>query len=212
MRTRVKVCGIKTQKDLSMVVEAGVDAVGFVVDVPSSPRSLTVKEARRLVRLTPVFVETVAVTVPKDPSHLERIVEEVNPDAVQIHGLSIFEERLESVLSSVKIIAAVPATENAPEVALRVSNFSDAILVDTPGGNGGTGRTHDWTISRRVRELIHPKPLILAGGLNPWNVGEAVKTVKPYAVDVSSGVEVKPGVKDRDKVFKFVKSVLEVEA
>ncbi|MEM1885625.1 MAG: phosphoribosylanthranilate isomerase, partial [Candidatus Jordarchaeales archaeon] len=165
MRTRVKICGVKSVEDLHMVVEAGVDAVGFVVDVPSSPRSLAPSEARSLVRATPVFVETVAVTVPRSVDHLKKIVDLVNPDAVQVHGLRVNGE-LRDAVAGVKLIAAVQATQSSPELALEVASYCDAILVDTPGEMGGTGRTHDWSISRKIRDLVHPKPLILAGGLN----------------------------------------------
>lgn len=210
MRTRVKICGVKSVEDLHMVVEAGVDAVGFVVDVPSSPRSLTPSEARSLVRATPVFVETVAVTVPRSVDHLKKIVDVVNPDAVQVHGVRVDGELREAVASA-KLIAAVQATQSSPELALEVSPYCDAILVDTPGELGGTGRTHDWSISRKIRDLVHPKPVILAGGLNAGNVKDAIRAVRPFAVDVSSGVEARPGVKDRVKVFEFVRSVMEAE-
>jgi len=209
MKVRVKVCGVRSPRDLLTVVDAGVDAVGFVVDVPSSPRSLTLEEAGRLTELTPVFVETVAVTVARGLDHLRKIADVVNPSAIQIHGLKSFNGKLRSVLRGVKLIAAIPATPSAPKLAAEAARFFDAVLIDTPGG--GTGRTHDWSISRRVRELISPKPLILAGGLNPANVEEAIRSVRPYAVDVSSGVEAKPGVKDPEKVFEFVRRAAGVE-
>lgn len=208
MRTRIKICGIRSPEDLQMVVDAGVDAVGFVVDAPSSPRNLKPEEARRLVKATPVFVETVAVTMPRDINHLKMIADVVDPDAVQVHGLRVNGE-LREALPGVKLIAAIPADPSKYELALEASRHSDAILVDTPGERGGTGKTHDWSISRRIRELIHPKPMILAGGLNAGNVKEAIRAVRPFAVDVSSGVESAPGVKDKAKVLGFVKSVME---
>ena len=96
---------------------------------------------------------------------------------------------------------------------LEVAKAFEAILMDSPipGRYGGTGKTHDWELSRRVRDAIHPKPLILAGGLTSENVEEAIRIVKPYAVDVSSGVESHPGLKDRSKVFEFIKRAKEVE-
>ncbi len=208
MRTRIKICGIRSLDDLRMVVDAGVDAVGFVVDVPSSPRNLKLEEARRLVKATPVFVETVAVTMPRDVNHLKLILDVVEPDAVQVHGLRV-DGGLRDSLPGVKLIAAVQATSSIDELALEASRYSDAILVDTPGERGGTGKTHDWSISKRTRELIYPKPMILAGGLNAGNVKEAIRIVRPFAVDVSSGVESMPGVKDKVKVLDFVKSVME---
>jgi len=96
---------------------------------------------------------------------------------------------------------------------LEVAKVSDAILMDSclPGKYGGTGETHDWKLSRRVRDAIHPKPFVLAGGLTPENVEEAIRMVKPYAVDVSSGVESHPGIKDECKVFEFTKRAKGVE-
>ncbi|MBS7288907.1 MAG: phosphoribosylanthranilate isomerase, partial [Candidatus Freyarchaeota archaeon] len=120
MRTRIKICGIRSPGDLQMVVDAGVDAVGFVVDAPSSPRNLTLKEARRLVKATPVFVETVAVTMPRDLNHLKLIVDAVDPDAVQVHGLRVDGE-LRDALPGVKLIAAIPAVSSTHELALEAS-------------------------------------------------------------------------------------------
>jgi phosphoribosylanthranilate isomerase len=102
---------------------------------------------------------------------------------------------------------------HAVDEAVKAANTFDAVLVDSfvAGRFGGTGKVHDWELSKRVRQKVHPKPLILAGGLNPENVQDAVRVVKPYAVDVSSGVESQPGIKDSKKVFEFIKNAKEVE-
>lgn len=213
-RARVKICGITSRKDLLTSVEAGADALGFVVDAPRSPRNLTLNKAKKLMKATPIFVETVAVTVPEDPSHIEKIYEELNPDVIQVHGSGHMHNKIRERLPDAHFIGAVQVKSNLTiDTVVEAADMFDAILLDSyfPSGYGGTGKTHNWELSRRVREAIYPKPLILAGGLKPENVKEAVCVVKPYAVDVSSGVESCPGIKDRKRVFEFIKNAKEVE-
>jgi len=197
-----------------MVVEAGADAVGFVIDVPQSPRNLSMNQAKELMKATPIFVETVAVTVPEDFSHLEKMYEDLNPDIMQIHGLSSLYRKIREKMSDAQLIGAIQAKpELSIKTAVETADALNAVLLDSyvPDKYGGTGRTHDWKFSKLIRDAICPKPLILAGGLKPENVKEAISMVKPYAVDVSSGVESYPGIKDQGKVLKFVKNVREAE-
>lgn len=213
-RVRVKICGITSLKDLLMVVEAGVDAVGFIVNVPQSPRNLPINKVNELMKSIPIFVETVVVTVSEDLRYLEKVYEELNPDVIQVHGLSYPYKDIRERLPDARLIGAIQAKSDLTiDAAVEAANALDAILLDSyiSGKYGGTGRTHDWVLSRCVREAIYPTPLILAGGLESGNVKEAIRMVKPYAVDVSSGVELHPGVKDQKKVFEFVKNVKEVE-
>jgi phosphoribosylanthranilate isomerase len=209
MRTvKVKICGITREEDLEAACKVGADFIGFVVGAPFSPRNLKLYEAERLFKLVPKNVKSVLVTVPKS---LEEVLEAyllLKPNVIQLHGegltkLGVVRERLPSVT----LVRALPASEGVVDRVIREARFADGILVDTfaEGRLGGTGVVHDWKISRRIRDAIYPKPLILAGGLNPSNVSEAVECVKPYAVDVSSGVELKPGVKDLSKMEAFVK-------
>ena len=211
---RVKICGVTREEDLTTAVEAGADAIGLVVNVPTSPRNLTLREAKRLVSRVPIFVESVVVTVSSSPELLTEILECLSPDAIQIHGGETPGFRLiREKLSGIRLIMAVSANSDAAiEKAAKISSSSDAILVDSyvEGKHGGTGVVHDWQLSKQIREAIAPKLLILAGGLTPENVGEAVDFVHPYAVDVSSGVEQHPGVKDPKKVFEFVKNAKEM--
>jgi phosphoribosylanthranilate isomerase len=212
--TRVKICGITSRKDLHTSVKAGADAVGFVVDAPRSPRNLTLKNAKRLVEATPIFIETVAVTVPQDICHLVKIHSELKPDALQIHGLSHNPEEIRERLPDARLIHAVQVQSSLKnDAVVELADVFDAILLDSyvSNGYGGTGKTHSWEISRQIRDAIFPKPLILAGGLKPENVEEAIKTVKPYAVDVSTGVESRPGVKNERKIFEFIKNAGEIE-
>jgi len=213
MRVKVKICGITSNEDLATAVEAGADAVGFVVKVPSSPRTLTIERAEKMMINTPVFVKNVVVTVPKSLNGLTEIYSRLKPDILQIHSHNLSDSAIREKFANTRLIRAVQAkSERVVEDAVKAANTFDAVLVDSfvPGRFGGTGMVHDWKLSRRVKRVIHPKPLILAGGLNPENVRNAVRAVKPYAVDVSTGVESRPGVKDPDKVFAFIEKAKEV--
>jgi phosphoribosylanthranilate isomerase len=209
---KVKICGITSEEDLKMVCNMGADAVGFVVRVPSSPRNLTLERAEKLIRLVPIFVKSVVVVVPKD-IEVSAVYERLKPDAIQIHGEETPNaEILREKLHSTSLIRAVSVkSKEIVDDAIKESKLFDAVLLDSclHGKYGGTGMVHDWELSKHVREAIHPKPLILAGGLNPENVKKAIQTVKPYAVDVSTGVESKLGVKDPKKVEAFIKNAKE---
>lgn len=204
-KIRVKICGITREEDLAIVLDAGADAVGFVLGVPSSPRNISLEKAEKLIRLVPVFVKSVLVTVPASLNALLKTCEKLRPDVLQIHGENITDGFcLREELSNTPLIKAV----NSFELSLEASKSFDAVLFDSfvDGKYGGTGRVHDWELSKRVKQVIHPKPLILAGGLKPENIRDAIRIVQPYAVDVSSGVEVEPGIKDREKVIEFIKN------
>jgi len=213
-KVRVKICGITREMDLAVSVASGADAVGFVVGVPSSPRNISMKKAEKLIRLVPVFVKSVLVRVPTSIDELLKTYEKLNPDSVQIHGEKLPDaSTLRDKLPNTLLIRAITANPiNALEVASEASKSSDAILVDSSarGKHGGTGIIHDWNLSKRVKQVIHPKPLILAGGLNPENVKDAILRVQPYAVDVSTGVESRPGIKDPEKVSAFIENAKEV--
>ena len=207
---RVKICGITRKEDLVAAAAAGADAVGFVVGVASSPRKLSLNEAETLMRQVPPFVKSVLVTVPSSLKDLMEICEALNPGAVQIHGENL--QNIDAVrqkLPNKLLIKAVKANSpNAVGNAAEAARICDAVIIDSiaNGKHGGTGVLHDWNVSSHIKQVIHPKPLILAGGLNPENVAEAVHTVEPYAVDVSSGVERQPGIKDYQKMVAFVKN------
>jgi len=213
-RVRVKICGITREEDLAVAVAAGTDDVGFVVGVPSSPRNLSLKEAEKLIRLVPISVKSVLVTVLTSIDELLRTYEKLIPDAIQIHGESLPDASvLRGKLPNTLLIRGINENPlNVLEVASEASKSFDAILLDSSasGRYGGTGIVHDWDLSKRVKQVIHPKPLILAGGLNPENVKDAIRTVQPYGVDVSTGVESRPGIKDSEKIRTFIGNAKEV--
>lgn len=208
---KVKICGITCERDLQATITAGADAVGFVVNVPSSPRNLSSTVARRLVARMPSSVLSVLVTVPHDLTSLVEVCQAVRPDATQIHGAADLDyDAFRAKVSSMKLVQGIHVyrTRSLP----RFPPAFDAFLLDTyvEGSFGGTGRTHDWRHSRMLRQSC-PKPLILAGGLTPENVEEAIRIVQPYAVDVSSGVEDAKGRKDSRKIHRFIEQAKTVK-
>jgi phosphoribosylanthranilate isomerase len=212
---RVKICGITREEDLAVAVAAGADAVGFLVRVPSSPRNLTLERAERLLRQVPIFVDSVVVTAPQNIDGLAEICEKLKPTAIQIHGKKNFEaSELRERIKDARLVKTVYVTDDAlNETAIEGLKAFDAVLLDsfTKGQYGGTGRVHDWNLSRQIREAVAPLPLILAGGLKPENVKEAILTVQPYAVDVASGVELQPAVKDHEKIRAFVENAKDIK-
>jgi len=212
---RVKICGITREEDLAVAVAAGADAVGFLVGVPSSPRNLTLERAERLLRQVPIFVDSVVVMAPQNINGLVEICEGLKPTAIQIHGKKNFDaSEIRERIKDTRLIKTIYVTKDAlKETVIEDLKTFDAVLLDsfTKGQYGGTGRVHDWTLSRQIKEAVAPLPVILAGGLKPENVKEAILTVQPYAVDVASGVELRPAVKDHEKIRAFVENAKEIK-
>jgi phosphoribosylanthranilate isomerase len=214
-RVRVKICGITREEDLAVAVEAGADAVGFLVGVPSSPRNLSLERAKTLIEQAPIFVDTIVVTAPNNIEELTEVCERLKPSAVQIHGKKQFDaSEIREKVKDVYLIKTVYVTANslAEEKIVNLKAF-DAVLFDSfiKGQYGGTGKTHDWTLSKQIREAVAPTPVVLAGGLNPNNVKEAILAVETYAVDVASGVELKPAIKDHSKVRAFIENAKQIK-
>jgi phosphoribosylanthranilate isomerase len=207
---RTKICGITRIEDLAASVNAGADAIGFVVGVPSSERNISLGKAEKLVSKVPVFVSSVLVMVPNNIEDLIQAYEMVKPDILQIHGEKVSDiGKIREVIPEAALIKGIKIKpKETPNVDGDFINF-DAVLVDTfsSSKHGGTGKSHNWIISKKIRRKITPLRLILAGGLTPSNVREAILTVRPYAVDVSTGVESKPGIKDHNKVRLFLEQV-----
>ncbi|MFC7019629.1 MULTISPECIES: phosphoribosylanthranilate isomerase [Haloarcula] len=205
--TRVKVCGVTNAADRDAVVASGTDAVGVIHGVPvDTPREVDLGTATDLLAGVPPLVTSVLVTMPRTVQDAVKRVDTVEPDAVQVHdGLSPAELGALDRRVTQSIIAVVDATADDIEA---YASHADALLVDSVDaeGAGGTGETHDWDRTREVVDSLSV-PVILAGGLTPENVGEAVETVRPFAVDVASGVEESGGWKDHDAVEQFVEAV-----
>jgi phosphoribosylanthranilate isomerase len=197
---RVKICGITTMDDALAAVHCGADALGFVF-AEGSPRRVEPDRAKAIIGALPPFVQCVGVFVDTPADTIAQIQDHCGLDLVQLHH----EESAEMISHwGRRAIKAVQVQGPSPE---QEKAFLPAtLLLDSyhPHKHGGTGRTFDWSL---VQELARQRPVILAGGLTAENVAEAVRMVRPYAVDVSSGVERSPGRKDPDKMAAFVQSV-----
>jgi len=211
---RSKICGVTNEADLRAVADAGADAVGIITEVSvETPREVPPERAADLVAAAPPFLSTVLVSMPDTATRAVELAGAVAPDAVQLHGDFDGEEiRYVRREARANVIVALDADD-----ADRVRGYdgvADAILLDstTESGAGGTGETHDWHAARALVDDLST-PVVLAGGLTPDNVADAVRTVDPYAVDVSSGVERSGGEKDHDAIASFVRNAaLEVSA
>lgn len=205
--THVKVCGLTAETDRDVAVEAGANALGFLVDVPvDTERALAPARAAELIEGTPLFVTSVLVTMPDAAERALELLEVTGANAIQLHN-----DLPASAVSTVAERGGAPvlkAIDADPDAAARYAPVADALLVDsrTPDGAGGTGRRNDWARAAAIRETVEC-PVVLAGGLTPDNVDDAVAAVNPYAVDVSSGVERVEGRKDHEAVRAFVAAV-----
>lgn len=199
MAVRVKICGITRNEDLNAACNAGADALGFVF-YAKSPRNLSIEQAASLVKALPPFVQSVGLFVDAEPDFVRAVLEAVPLDLLQFHGGETPEYCRQFGRPYLKAVRVRPGVD----LVKYASDFSDAraLLLDAfvPGVPGGTGERFDW----RLIPAGLNKPIILSGGLNPDNVAEAVQTVQPWAVDVSSGVESAPGIKDAAKVAAFI--------
>jgi len=206
MAVKVKICGITNLADGLAAVEAGADALGFVF-FDLSPRRVAVEAAAGVMRRLPPFVIKVGVFVNAPEELVVRAARECGLNLLQFHGDESPEYCLGFGLMSMKAFrvrdeASLEAARNYP---------TDAWLFDAcvPGKPGGTGETFNWDLALQARDW--GRPVFLAGGLTPENVAEAVRRARPYAVDVSSGVEVAPGKKDHARVRAFIQAAKAVE-
>ena len=206
MMTRVKVCGITNLEDALAALDAGADILGFNF-YARSPRHVTPAAARGIIERLPGGAECVGVFVNEaSPAEVGRLAREAGVSAAQLHGDEP-PEYCRGLVGLTTIKALRVGADFEPEAAAAYP--ADAVLLDAhvAGEWGGTGRTFDWALARRTRAAV-PR-LFLAGGLNPDNVAEAVAAVRPYAVDVCSGVETSPGRKGAELLRRFVERVRE---
>ena len=200
--TRVKICGITRVEDGIDAAQAGADAIGLVF-VARSPRHVLPEQAREIARALPPFVSTVALFVNPSVAEVEAVMETVRPDVLQFHG----EESPDfchafgvPYLKAFRVRPGVDLLQSAASYADAQGWLLDAW---SEAAHGGTGERFDW-------DLIPPdlpRPVVLAGGLNPANVADAIRRVRPWAVDVSSGVETSKGIKDAALIAAFIKEV-----
>ena len=206
-RTRIKICGISDPAHAKLAAEEGADAIGLVFHKPS-PRYLEIRDAAKVAQALPPFVAAVGLFVNLPAEQVHAILREVPLDLLQFHGDEPPEYCEQFARPYIRVAKMGPGVDLL-EYADRFSRAKALILdADVPGVAGGTGETFDW--SAVPRNL--PLPLILSGGLNARNVARAVHEVKPWAVDVSSGVESARGVKDPAKIVEFIRSVRSEDA
>ncbi|MDE0042443.1 MAG: phosphoribosylanthranilate isomerase [Candidatus Poribacteria bacterium] len=199
--TRVKICGITNLEDALTAVESGADALGFVF-VPDTPRFVKPDQVAAVVAELPPFITTVGLFASKDAAKIRTIANQCRLDAIQLHA-DVTPEFCSNL--DRRVIKAIRVKD---ESSLSILSDYDvnAFLLDAyvEGKMGGTGKVFDWNLALQAKDYGR---IIVAGGLNPDNVAQAVRRVKPYGVDVSSGVELVPGRKDPDKVGKFINAV-----
>ncbi|MEO8038762.1 MAG: phosphoribosylanthranilate isomerase [Betaproteobacteria bacterium] len=207
MPVRIKICGITRIEDGLEAARLGADAIGFVFH-PASPRYVTPERAAAVARELPAFVTTVGLFVDADGAEVRGVLETVPLDLLQFHGAESPGYCIRFGRPYIKAISVAPGVDLLQSAANYAA--SRGLLLDAfvPGMHGGTGATADWS----AIPVALPLPVILAGGLTPGNVGEAIQAVKPWAVDVSSGVEREKGVKDHDKLAAFIRGVRDADA
>ena len=206
LRTRIKICGLKTAEHVDAAVHAGADALGFVLYPPSS-RAINLAHLSQLTGRVPAFVSTVALFVNPTTDDVYAALDAARIDLLQFHG-----DETEAFCASFKrpYIKAFPVTDSFD---LLQSNLkyatASAILLDTPSaGHGGSGKTFNWQrINPSTTQSERAPALVLSGGLTAANVGDAIRAVKPFAVDVSSGVEVSRGEKSSELIQNFCRAV-----
>ncbi|MBK9394759.1 MAG: phosphoribosylanthranilate isomerase [Uliginosibacterium sp.] len=205
MRTRTKICGLTRVDDVKAAVEAGADAIGLVF-YPSSPRAVDIEQAVKLCAVVPPFVSIVGLFVNASTSHVQDVLSALPISLLQFHG----EEEAAYCESFGRAYLKAARVRQGFDLLDYAARYPSAcgLLVDAwVDGYGGGGHAFDW----RLLPSRFDRPLVLAGGLTPENVGEAIKLVRPWAVDVSSGVELSKGVKDRALINAFIAGVRDAD-
>ncbi|KTD41580.1 phosphoribosylanthranilate isomerase [Legionella parisiensis] len=202
-RVRVKMCGMTRSEDIAYAIKLGVDAIGLIF-YPKSARCVSIEQAQVLLKDLPAFVNSVAVLVNPERDFVHKIIEKLPIQLLQFHG----DESAEFCQQFNKPFIKAIHCDSAEYIHQAAKDYmtAQALLLDTPSETlrGGTGCTFDWKIIPKNTE----KPLILAGGLNEYNVLESIKLCHPYAVDLCSGIEASPGVKDHGKMSRFMQKLL----
>lgn len=200
-RTRIKFCGMRRAQDIDLAVALGVDAIGLIL-VPGTPRALSLAEAQALRARIPPMVAAVALVMDATLTQVAEILQRIKPDLVQFHG----SEAAADCERFGRYLKAIPMADPEAGLAMMAAHpRATGYVLDAhaPGAAGGSGKVFDWA---RIPATVQDR-LVLAGGLVPDNVEAAVRGVRPFAVDVSSGIEDAPGVKSPDRMMAFVRAV-----
>ena len=200
-QVKVKICGMTNLKDVKVAVDGGVDAVGFIF-YKKSPRSVTMQAVRKIVLELPPFVDSVGVFVNETAEQINKIADHCKLDRVQLHGNespTFCKKIRRRVIKAIRVkdIQSLKKLSDYPVNSFLLDTFSEDQY-------GGTGKVFDWNLAYPAKKY---GPIILAGGLTPNNVRQAIQRIQPYGVDVCSGVESQPGIKDHKKMQAFLKNV-----
>ena len=200
-QVKVKICGMTNLKDVKVAVDGGVDAVGFIF-YKKSPRSVTMQEVREIILELPPFVDSVGVFVNETAEQINKIADHCKLDRVQLHGdesPAFCKKIRRRVIKAIRVkdIQSLKKLSDYPVSSFLLDTFSEDQY-------GGTGKVFDWNLAYPAKKY---GPIILAGGLTPINVHQAIQRIQPYGVDVCSGVESQPGIKDHKKMKAFLKNV-----
>ncbi|AEH60056.1 Phosphoribosylanthranilate isomerase [Methanosalsum zhilinae DSM 4017] len=223
---RVKICGMKSHAEIETAASFGADAVGIITEVPvKTRRKVDLQTAAALISKVPLFVKSVMVIMPENAEHATEMIEFAQPDVIQLHSYLNTRE-IEKIRDNtdVQIIKtfqipvkiAGPVDQATDKIVEKINSFTQNCLIDgvlldshSSAGSGGTGRVHRWDISQKIVQKSEV-PVILAGGLDPSNISEAVRCVAPYGVDTASGIETN-GEKDREKIELFIRGARCIE-
>lgn len=209
-RTRVKLCGLTRPEDAEAAVAAGADALGMVF-FSKSRRAVTIEQAKAIREAVPAFVDVVALFVNAAPEYVQEVIDEVNPDLLQFHGTEspqACERYGKRYMRAFRV--GGPGMETRQEVLEECRRYESACawLFDSfSPGFGGSGERFDLSLIAAVRNAADAKPMVLAGGLSAENVADSIRRLRPYAVDVSSGIEEAPGIKSAGLMSAFVGAV-----
>ena len=206
--TRIKICGLTRPQDAALAVEYGADYLGFVF--ANSPRRVTPARAREIIALVPGQVQRVGVFVDAGEKEILQVVEQAGLSMIQLHGDEPPELCRCLPLPVIKAFRVRDESIRNADILEVISVYgTEYILLEpyVPGKYGGTGQRADWALAARIVASFPEKRFFLAGGLNPDNAREAVRTVQPYALDASSGLEERPGIKSKEKIRQFFKVV-----
>ena len=211
MRTRVKICGIRTLDDALAAIDSGADALGFVF-FEKSARAITIDMAAEICRQLPAFVTRVALFVDPTVETVNTTLSQVDIDLIQFHGAESNDFCRQFNKPFIKALQVKSKAFLDDEMAK--FPHAKALLLDTfvPGVAGGSGQTFDWNLFTAAAHIHPSQRLVLAGGLTPENVFDAIQKVRPYAVDVSGGVERIKGFKDKKSIASFLAQVMKADA
>ena len=215
MKIRIKICCISSVSEALTAIESGADAIGLVAEMPSGPGPIPDELIKRIAQIVPPPVGTFLLTSETSASGIIRHHQRTNTNTIQIVDLLSdgSYSQIKNVLPSVKLVQVIHVIDSSSvDLAIRISENVDALVLDSGNPNlkvkelGGTGRIHDWNLSKQIRENSKC-PVFLAGGLNPDNIKQAIQEVRPFAVDVRSGVRT-DGALDKGKVAAFVTNAM----